>query len=241
MGNSYFQFKQFTIYHDRCAMKVTTDSCLFGAWAAKEIENEKLRIEKVLDIGTGTGLLSLMIAQKKFVHTDAIEIDKEAALQAIENSYASPWSSNIQVLNKNILQLANNKQYDCIICNPPFYENDLKSGSSKKNIARHSHKLTLPQVMAVIKNKLADRGIFFLLLPAKRFYQVKQLIKEYSLSITKIVQVRQSVNHPYFRVMIMGINEENKESGVSEIAVWDENKNYTSEFTELLRDYYLYL
>ncbi|MDQ6609132.1 MAG: 50S ribosomal protein L11 methyltransferase, partial [Bacteroidota bacterium] len=100
MPNTYFSFKQFTIYQDRCAMKVTTDGCLFGSWCANEIYKLIHSQVYLLDIGAGTGLLSLMIAQKNKCVIDAIEIDKEAAMQAIENISASPWNKKIYVVNE---------------------------------------------------------------------------------------------------------------------------------------------
>src|SRR5215213_2272797 len=112
MANPYFKFKQFTIYHNRCAMKVTTDSCFFGAWAAEKIKNDELKIKNVLDIGTGTGLLSIMIAQKKEVAIDAVEIDNDASQQAKENVEASPWKNRIRIFNENILSFEPDKKYD---------------------------------------------------------------------------------------------------------------------------------
>ncbi|MDP4263910.1 MAG: methyltransferase, partial [Bacteroidota bacterium] len=137
MANNYFQFKQFIIHQDRCAMKVTTDACLFGAWAAKRIRNSGDRTLNMLDIGTGTGLLSLMIAQQCDALIDAIEIDKVAAGQAEENVTSSPWKEKIRITQGDIKYFAksSSSRYDIVICNPPFYENELVSPSHEKNIA----------------------------------------------------------------------------------------------------------
>src|SRR5258705_11795948 len=100
MSNAYFQFKQFTIHQDRCAMKVTTDACLFGAWVANEVKSEKVKVKNVLDIGTGTGLLSLIYAQKNAnIFIDAIEIEKETYEQAKENITASPFADRINLIH----------------------------------------------------------------------------------------------------------------------------------------------
>src|SRR4026209_2804349 len=113
-------------------MKVTTDACLFGAWVAREVESKKLKADNVLDIGTGTGLLTLMFAQKNTEASIlAIEIDKEAAEQAAENAEASPWKDRIQIVNADVIAFPFNKKYDLIISNPPFYENELRSGSER--------------------------------------------------------------------------------------------------------------
>src|SRR4051812_18737573 len=132
MANSYFKFKQFTVHHRANAMKVTTDSCLFGAWVANEIRNNKSKNEmevstRLLDIGSGTALLSLMIAQKNNVQIDAVEIDKEAAAEARQNVETSQWNNKIKVHHSNILSYPSPCVYHYIVCNPPFYENELKS------------------------------------------------------------------------------------------------------------------
>eukprot|EP01136_Pigoraptor_vietnamica_P012822 Opistho-1_new@53158 len=117
MSNHYFQFKQFTIHQDKCAMKVSTDACIQGAWTP--IAND---VVHVLDIGTGTGLLSLMLAQRNSnIHIDAIELDADAARQAQENISASPWADRVDVMQGDVTAYQFAKQYDMVICNPPFF------------------------------------------------------------------------------------------------------------------------
>ena len=113
-------------------MKVTTDGCLFGAWIAENMKKESLLYNHCLDIGTGTGLLTLMLAQENEIAIDAIEIDKDAFEQAVENVTASPWSGRIQVVHADVREFESENQYDVIISNPPFYERELKSDDAKK-------------------------------------------------------------------------------------------------------------
>lgn len=241
MANSYFQFKQFTIHHDRCAMKVTTDSCFFGAWAAKEIAKDELKIKNLLDIGTGTGLLSLMITQKNEAEIDAVEIDEEASQQAKENVKASQWKDRIHIFNQDILSFQPVKRYDCIISNPPFYENEMASEQKKKSIAHHSGQLTISEVLNVIKVQLKEDGIFFLMLPFKRKKEIDNLLLENELFAQNTVTLQQSAKHSPFRILIKGSKNKTLPFHTETISIWDEHQQYTKEFVELLKDYYLYL
>ncbi|MGN6568280.1 MAG: tRNA1(Val) (adenine(37)-N6)-methyltransferase, partial [Flavipsychrobacter sp.] len=134
MSNQYFQFKQFRIEQDKCAMKVSTDACIQGAWTP--IHDH---VRHVLDIGTGTGLLSLMLAQRDpRMHIDAVELDEQAATQAKENIVSSPFSERIDIIHGDAKEYQANQQYDLIICNPPFFQNSLLGDNSKRNTARHT-------------------------------------------------------------------------------------------------------
>jgi tRNA1Val (adenine37-N6)-methyltransferase len=240
MPNPYFQFKQFTIYHDRCAMKVTTDSCLFGAWSAREIQKLEIK-NSCLDIGAGSGLLSLMIAQKNNIHIDAVEIDEEAAKQAWENVSVSAWSKSVTVIGKDILSITREKKYDVIVSNPPFYEDELRSADPKKNIAHHSPLLTYNQILSVINKRMEKQGSFFLMLPFKRKNEIEKKIAESGLYARQIIIVSQSVSHPPFRVLLSGGFEKPERVSEIEIAIWNTDNKYTDAFKELLGDYYLYL
>ena len=245
MPNSYFRFKQFTIHQDKCAMKVTTDACLFGAWVAREVECEKLKVESVLDIGTGTGLLALMLAQKINADIDCVEINADAARQAQENADASSWKERIFVMQGDAKKMVETfcKEFNVIVCNPPFYEKEIRSDSESKNVAHHSENLTLDELLELVKEYLNSKGSFYLLLPYKRNEEIKKLFKDHQLHISKLLLVRQSVKHDYFRIMIKGkLNVQvNEATDFDEISIWDAERKYSKEFVELLKDYYLYL
>jgi len=243
MANSYFQFKQFTIQQDKTAMKVTTDGCLFGAWVSRELGVNSKESATVLDIGTGTGLLSLMLAQANNVFIDAIEIDKDAFEQASENVAASPWADKIKVIHGDSNEFASSPPYDLIVSNPPFYENELKGTNTKKNLAHHNDGLLLPDLLGLIKKNLKSTGNFYLLLPFKRNEEVKKMFFESDLSVEQICFVKQSTKHDYFRMMLKGALQRDVQTEIiiTDISIKDDNNHYTQDFTGLLKEYYLHL
>jgi tRNA1Val (adenine37-N6)-methyltransferase len=250
MPNSFFAFKQFSIHQDRSAMKVTTDACLFGAWVANKTKNTSEEINDVLDIGTGTGLLSLMLAQvlvpkNNQISIDAVELDKDAAEQAKENMAASPWHKQLFVMPGDAKYMAYTfaKDYDVIISNPPFYETELESGNLQINQARHSAGLLLTELFTIIRDLLQPEGRFYLLLPYKRYEEVIELLREYDLTVSNLLLVKQSTKHGYFRMMLAGRKGTGGKGDplTEEIAIWNDNQQYTPEFVALLKEFYLYL
>ncbi|MFL5809178.1 MAG: tRNA1(Val) (adenine(37)-N6)-methyltransferase [Flavisolibacter sp.] len=240
MPNPYFQFKQFTVFHDKSAMKITTDACFFGAWCAEEISKISAGKTNLLDIGAGTGLLSLMITQKNKLHVDAVEIDSDAANQARENIATSPWSQQVSVYNENILQLDVKKKYDFIVSNPPFYENELNSDRQAKNIAHHSEELKLNEVFDIINQRLNEDGIYFLLLPFKRELEIKSIAAKNKMHINKKLFLQPSIHHKPTRIVIMG-SKSTKKQLIQTISIRDEKDDYSEEFRRMLKDYYLRL
>ena len=224
-------------------MKVTTDGCLFGAWVAERAGSRETGAGRVLDIGTGTGLLALMLAQQTNFFIDAVEIDRDAAEQASANIAASPWGERINIIAGDTREFVFSHKYDVIISNPPFYEKELKGDDAKKNIAHHNEGLLLPELLAIIKKNLALGGSFYLLLPFKRNEEVKKLFTEHTLAVEQITFLRQTVNHDYFRIMLAGklTTEKLTETAVDEISIKNEEKQYTPVFINLLKDYYLHL
>jgi len=242
MANSYFRFKQFTIEQEHCAMKVCTDACLFGSLLPTASGGGEA-IKRVLDIGTGTGLLSLMYAQKNSnVFIDAVEIDEAAAKQAKENFEASPWNRRLKVHHASIQQFSESihQQYDLIIANPPFFENDLRSNDSKRNIALHNDALQLENLLSVIQKLLTENGNFAVLLPYHRTGYFQQMATAKGFYLAEKILVKQTPIHAYFRSMLF-FSSLHVETRSSEIVIQNETREYTPGFALLLKDYYLYL
>lgn len=239
MRNTFFRFKQFTIQQDKCAMKVCTDACLFGSLATMHVNKEKT-IE-VLDIGTGTGLLTLMFAQKHtYAIIDAIEIDSAAAKQAKENIQASPWKNRLNVIEGDIKTILSNKKYDFIITNPPFFENSLKSNNNKRNIALHSEALSLKELVGTLNKYLYNDGQSIVLLPFEKTTYFEQTASTAGFYIQEKFLIKQTPKHAYFRSILL-FSKQKTETTISEIIIQNEDGQYTPTFIALLNDYYLNL
>jgi len=240
MANNFFKFKQFIVHQENCAMKVCTDACLFGGWIAERMKNFKLETKHCLDIGAGTGLLSLMLAQQnKDIVIDAIEINKDAANQAKDNFLASPWSNKLNSICADVKQYQFAKNYQLIISNPPFFENDLKSDDTKRNLALHSSQLRLDELLEVIKNNLVSDGKFAILLPYHRTNFFEKLCRDYQFFLEEKVLVTQTHTHNYFRSMLL-FSSTKIEKTEKEITIKTQEQQYTAAFSALLKDYYLH-
>ncbi len=238
MSNTYFQFKQFTIHQQHCSIKVTTDSCLFGAWVAKRLQNNHA-VKNILDIGSGTGLLSLMLAQQSSATIDGIELQEKDYLQSLENVAASQWKDRINIIHADVRHYCFDKKFEVIISNPPFYETDLRSSNTNKNIAHHSEGLTLDTLCRIIQQQLSPQGIFYLLLPAIRNKALHGALLKTRLFINQVTFVHQTENHSAFRIMVEGsFSEGQQPAGKMMIK---EKGVYSAAFVQLLKDYYLHL
>jgi tRNA1Val (adenine37-N6)-methyltransferase len=237
MANDYFQFKQFTIWQDACAMKVCTDSCLFGSllpiknMAGKPIQN-------VLDVGTGTGLLSLMYAQQNALATImALEIEPKAAKQAIANIEQSRFAQQIEVLEKDFFQFSTNELFDLIICNPPFYKNDLAPIDLSKQLAHHNADFSLAFFLQDAIKKITNVGCIAILLPYKRNAELLVIAKNLGLFVVQEYLVKQTTKHDYFRVIYIFSTKEIAKQ--TEIITIKKDMQYTERFQELLQTFYL--
>jgi tRNA1Val (adenine37-N6)-methyltransferase len=236
--NTYFQFKQFKINQEKSSLKVCTDSCLLGALLAKKIEEKEICPNSILDIGAGTGLLSLMLAQKTDALIDAVEIDDYSFEEMNSNFSQSPWHEQLQAFNADIKSFKSEKKYDFIISNPPFFENSLKSQHAQKNIAKHQDGLTLEELLGCIKSLLNESGIFALLLPFHRAEYFKSIAQEQGYFLKEEFQIKQTPAHSYFRSILL-FSIEKMDTKFQSLMIKNENEVYNPIFKNLLEDYYL--
>jgi tRNA1Val (adenine37-N6)-methyltransferase len=235
MPNSYFRFKQFTIQQDRCSMKVCTDSCIFGAWTAGRLNGAV----KVLDIGTGTGLLSLMLAQKNRARFDAIELDEDAFDQAVDNIEASPWGTSIRAIHADLRDHRFNKKYDFIISNPPFFVSNLRSPSRGINRARHDESLTLEELISLLPALLEPGGRFSILLPFHRTGDLERLASAEGFFPQEKLLIRQTPSHKPFRSVSLFAQTNPTTTVSEELTIRDKDGNETTALRQMMKDYYL--
>jgi tRNA1Val (adenine37-N6)-methyltransferase len=221
-------------------MKVCTDSCLFGAWVAAKIEQKIINPKTIADIGTGTGLLSLMLAQKSGAQIHAVDIDKNSFDQASGNFKASPWNERMQAFHSDIKEWGAPFKYDLIVANPPFYDDDLLPEDYGKSVSKHSSTMGLEDLLLNTKNLLAEDGNFALILPWRRTKWFESAASAYSLFIKEKTDIKQTPQHNFFRTMLL---LQNQKAGIvkNEMTIKNNQNEYTPEFVELLKDYYLYL
>jgi Predicted O-methyltransferase len=221
-------------------MKVCTDACIQGAFTAAYLQAGGRPIQRVLDIGTGTGLLSLMLAQQIPAAITAIELDAAAAAQAGANFSASPWSDRLTVTPSDIRDLPPAALYDFIITNPPFYEGSLKSSDEQRNAAMHATSLSYRELLQAIAAHLQQDGQFSVLLPYAAFQSFRELAAAAGFYPLQILEVKQSVRHDRFRAVgIFG--RAMSQPLISSLTIYEAGNVYTPAFIALLKPYYLYL
>ena len=219
-------------------MKVCTDSCIFGGLLASRIESGILAPCRMLDIGCGTGLLSLMLAQVSLGTIDAVEIHHESYIQSKANFALSPWNDRLAAYHADIRDWRPNRKYDLLVSNPPFFENDLKPASHKKLISKHEHSLSLDQLFRSADLLLADKGMFAVLLPRSRALDGEEIAGENGFYLDEEISVKNNYGLPPFRSVLV-FSKIKVQTRISELTIKNENGEYTSEFKNLLRDYYL--
>jgi len=235
--NSSFQFKQFTIWQDQCAMKVCTDACVLGAWA--DLENAG----RILDIGAGTGLLSLMSAQRNAgALIDAVEIDPDAFTQAGENVSKSPFHHRIKLHHADIKHFDPGLKYDVIISNPPFFQDDLKSPDRKKNLAHHARSLDFRALIFVADRLIAPKGTFQVLFPVEEGKKFQQQAENAGWILNrKLTLVHHAGKNPFRLLMAFQKAEINLDPVIENVLYIYENEGvtYHSAFRDLMKDFYL--
>lgn len=239
MPNSYFQFRQFKVDQTVSGMKVTTDACLFGAWVAREIKSREKEPQRILDIGAGTGLLSLMLAQVTTdTQIDAVEFNEQAFKEAKANFLDSEWNERLWCYHTPIQEYDQDYKYDLIICNPPFFSNSKKGEQDCKNEAIHATNLPMEDLIDAIKKRLSESGLAYILYPEYEMNRLIALTESKALQQNDRIIVRNKNNDSVFRIMVsFSLNRRKKKE--DEIVIREPNGKYTDSFWELLKDYYL--
>jgi tRNA1Val (adenine37-N6)-methyltransferase len=238
-----FTFKQFTVHQDRCAMKIGTDGVLLGAWVSLEEKTER-----ILDIGTGTGVIAMQLAQRNSAQNiDAIEIDARAFEQCIENFEASPWSERLFCYHAAIQEFASeiDDTYDLIISNPPFYSENYKPEEKARDTARFNDALPFQHLIVCAVHLLSDRGRFAVILPKKEEIKFIELAQESGLYPKRICRVRGNVNSEEKRSLLEFSflpkvkRGRGKEIKIESLTIETDRHNYTKDYIQLVKDFYL--
>lgn len=228
-----FKFKQFSVDQTGCAMKVNTDGVLLAALA--ECEN----CENILDIGTGTGVIALMLAQRfEQAKIHAVEIDSEASATARRNFQFSVFSNRLTINNIAIEQFNTANKFDLIISNPPYFVNDLRNAEEKKGIARHANDQFFAALLTKVDELLTPNGCFWFILPIK---QAELLVKDadrYGLSVSRQILLHSDQSKPPFRWVVCLTRFKN-EADIEHFYIYEAEKVYTKQYKDLLKDFFL--
>ncbi|HRH67606.1 MAG TPA: methyltransferase [Bacteroidia bacterium] len=236
MSDTTFRFRQFTVHQEKCAMKVGTDAVLLGSWV------QAFSAQRILDIGTGTGLLALMLAQKSFAEIDAVDIDEGAYLQAKENFRISPWFARLHIFHQSFQDfvLAASGKYDLIVSNPPYFQHASKPFQESRINARHNDSLTFPELIEGVKKILSPSGRFCLILPHKEGMEFMDQAHAHGLFCNHIVRIKTKADKAEKRIMMefgfrfVVLTEE-------ELIIQEEDNSFTQNYINLTKEYYLNL
>lgn len=231
----FFQFKQFKVWQNNTAMKVCTDACIFGAFI------ETYKAQNILDIGTGTGLLALMLAQKTDSQIFAVEIEQNAFIQAKENFEQSLWKKQLQVFHTSIQDFVEETQekFDLIVSNPPFFKKHLQTQNIRKNLALHNESLPFEELIKAVSILLNNWGKFYLLLPDYETQVFVELASKENLFLQKQILIFHSIEKKILRVMSVFSKTPVKNLSSENFYIKNLDQTYTQEFIKLLSEYYI--
>ena len=232
-----FQFKQFSVEQDRCAMKIGTDGVLLGAWTPIP-EN----IFSVLDIGAGTGIIALMLAQRTHAEQiDALEIDEEAYEQAVENFENSPWGDRLFCFHAGLDEFMEEPEdeYDLIVSNPPFFTEDYKTENEQRDLARFADAMPFEDLVEAADLLLSENGIFSVIIPYKEEEKFIALAKDFDLFPVKITRVKGASTTEIKRSLLAFSRQFLENFSVDELVIETSRHIYTEEYIALTKDFYL--
>jgi len=235
MPESFFQFKHFLINQENCAMKVCTDACFFGAYV------NAFDAKNILDIGTGTGLLSLMLAQRTIANITSIEIDKQAYSQAKNNFENSQWNNRLNAVYGSIQEFSknSNSKFDLIISNPPFFQSSLKSKKLNHNVALHGSELSFSDLIISVNNLLNPQGFFWVMLPLYESELLIEIANGYGLYKKSECNLFATENGRLIRKITCFGYAKNEHCTIENYNIKNENDAYSDSFKEILKDFYL--
>ncbi|HMJ68701.1 MAG TPA: methyltransferase [Cyclobacteriaceae bacterium] len=231
-----FEFKHFAIEHYRATMKVGTDAVLLGAWV--DVGNAKA----ILDVGTGSGVIALMMAQRSGVasHIDAVEPHGASAMQAIENVNKSPWPEKVQVHPTSIQKFQSEVLYDLIVSNPPYFNNSLLPPTQDRQVARHTETLTFDDLLVAVKRLLDPNGAFAVVLPVNEGNLFREQAGQYGLSCHRSMAFYSRKEKQQERwLMEFSFAGKQKEVNSEKVILYEDGDQWTERYAALMREFYL--
>lgn len=228
-----FQFKQFSISQEKSAMKVGTDGVLLGAWTPVEKANN------ILDIGTGTGLIALMLAQRNpLANIHAVEIEANAFEEAKDNFKNAPWANRLTVFNSSLQSFKTNVKYDLIVSNPPYFTDTFKNADTEKALARHVDNLPFQDLLFYTTSLLNEHGTCAFIIPFSEEENFINLAKDYNLYVCKITRVKGRLELPFKRSLLCFMKK-GSTCVETELVIEVDRHVYTSEYIKLTQPFYL--
>ena len=235
MANNYFQFKKFKIVQDGCAMKVGTDGCLLGGWF------DCSQSRNILDVGSGSGLIAIMAAQRCNATVTGVEIDSDAAIQATENVNNSPWSDRIRIINEDLLSYTTAERFDTIVSNPPYFVNSLKCDNDARTTARHSDTLSNNDFFRKCKELLTEEGKISIIIPSDISTDWQEVAKSNGFHTSRITHIKTTPDKMAKRVLIEFSTCKPQEMFEETLILEKSRGVYSDEAQNILKDFYLKL
>ncbi len=235
--SSCFRFKSFTVYHDKCGMKVGTDAILLGAWAAAAAP------KRILDIGSGTGIIALMLAQRFPTATiDAVEIEPNAFQQAMSNFQDSPWPDRLHIEQTAVQDYRPPQLYDLITCNPPYFREGPGAGTPPRHLARHDDRLSLQELMSTAARLLTCNGDLCVIIPTELSDEAHGVAASHHLQLIRRCLVKPTPRHPPKRHLLQfSPAHRNSRTVDEELTIELQRHHYSPEYTQLAKDFLLKL
>lgn len=229
-----FTFKQFSLSDNNSTLKIGTDAVLLGAWASVET------VGRALDIGCGCGVITLMLAQRSNASMLGIDIDENSVTEAKENALLSPWNQRVhfQCVRLQDFQKTSLKKFDCIVCNPPYFEQSLKSPFAHKNLSKHNDTLSYQELLQGVYQLLTSEGVFYVILPSQSYDKWLQICHQEKFYVSRCCFVKPFSSKKHNRVMC-AIVKFKTNTNYETLCIREDKDTYSSDYMQLTKDFYL--